>query len=61
MQPQTFISDETGAVTVDWVALVAGILVLGIGIIPAIYEEVRSLTPVQKDQLGTVSAFTKIS
>lgn len=32
-----FIGDETGAVTVDWVALTAGVLLVGIVAVFAIY------------------------
>jgi hypothetical protein len=55
-----FLQDDAGAVTIDWVALAAGILVLAVGVIPAIYDEMRNLTPIQEEQLGTVSAFQKI-
>lgn len=60
MQLRDFIADEAGAVTIDWVALAAGILVLGVGIIPALYDEVRGLTPIQEEQLGLISALTPI-
>ncbi len=33
-----FVSDDTGAVTIDWVALTAGILLLGIMVIYAIFN-----------------------
>jgi Flp pilus assembly pilin Flp len=33
-----FIRDEDGAVTIDWVALTAGILLLGIAVVYAIFE-----------------------
>lgn len=34
-----FIRDEAGAVTIDWVALTAGILLLGIALIYGIFNE----------------------
>lgn len=34
---QNFIRDEAGAVTIDWVALTAGILLLGIAVVYAIF------------------------
>ena len=34
-----FIRDEDGAVTIDWVALTAGILLLGIAVVYAIFNE----------------------
>jgi len=33
-----FIRDEAGAVTIDWVALTAGILLLGIAVVAAIFD-----------------------
>lgn len=33
-----FLSDDAGAVTIDWVALTAGILLLGIAVIYAIFN-----------------------
>ena len=34
----SFLRDETGAVTIDWVALTAGILLLGITLVYAIFN-----------------------
>ena len=34
----TFLRDESGAVTIDWVALTAGILLLGITLVYAIFN-----------------------
>ncbi len=33
-----FLSDDTGAVTIDWVALTAGVLLLGILVVYAIFN-----------------------
>ncbi len=33
-----FLSDDTGAVTIDWVALTAGVLLLGIMVVYAIFN-----------------------
>jgi hypothetical protein len=33
-----FLSDDAGAVTIDWVALTAGILLLGIAVVYAIFN-----------------------
>jgi hypothetical protein len=38
-----FIRDDAGAVTIDWVALTAGILILGVGIVAALFDEVQTL------------------
>lgn len=35
---KNFLHDEAGAVTIDWVALTAGILLLGIAVVYAIFE-----------------------
>ncbi|MDX1487715.1 MAG: hypothetical protein R3268_05905 [Acidiferrobacterales bacterium] len=34
-----FLSDDTGAVTIDWVALTAGVLLLGIVVVYAIFNQ----------------------
>ncbi len=34
-----FLRDESGAVTIDWVALTAGILLLGITLVYAIFNQ----------------------
>ncbi len=34
----TFVSDDAGAVTIDWVALTAGVLLLGIVVVYAIFN-----------------------
>ncbi|MEM9736875.1 MAG: hypothetical protein AAF908_09755 [Pseudomonadota bacterium] len=36
---QKFVRDEAGAVTIDWVALTAGILLLGIALVYGIFNE----------------------
>lgn len=35
-----FMQDDTGAVTLDWVALTAGIVLLGAAIVPVLDDEV---------------------
>lgn len=35
---KNFLHDETGAVTIDWVALTAGILLLGIAVVFSIFS-----------------------
>ncbi|MEM0987794.1 MAG: hypothetical protein AAGK00_02865 [Pseudomonadota bacterium] len=34
-----FLRDDSGAVTIDWVALTAGILLLGIAVVYAIFNQ----------------------
>lgn len=49
-----FIRDEAGAVTIDWVALTAGILLLGIAVVYAIFEDgVVSVVDTINDELAT--------
>lgn len=40
-----FLKDEAGAVTIDWVALTAGILLLGIALVYGIFNQ--GVTPLQ--------------
>ena len=40
---KSFLNDETGAVTIDWVALTAGILLLGIAVVFSIFQ--NGVTP----------------
>ena len=35
---KNFLNDEAGAVTIDWVALTAGILLLGIAVVYGIFQ-----------------------
>ena len=39
-----FLNDDAGAVTIDWVALTAGVVLLGVGIIAVLDDEVSELT-----------------
>jgi hypothetical protein len=51
-----FLSDDAGAVTIDWVALTAGILLLGIMVVYAIFNDgVQSLTGNINSTLSSVS------
>jgi len=34
---KAFLSDRSGGVTIDWVALAAGVLLLGIGVVYAVF------------------------
>lgn len=49
-----FWNDEAGAVTIDWVALTAGILLLGIAVVYGIFNTgVSELATSINDNLGT--------
>ncbi len=51
-----FLSDDAGAVTIDWVALTAGILLLGIMVVYAIFNNgVQSLVSNVNSTLEAVS------
>ena len=51
-----FLSDDTGAVTIDWVALTAGILLLGIMVVYAIFNNgVSSLVGNINTTLGDIT------
>lgn len=48
---KTFISDETGAVTVDWVVLAAALIGLCLAIMSSVGEGTEDLTTDIRDQL----------
>jgi len=51
-----FLSDDAGAVTIDWVALTAGILLLGIMVVYAIFNGgVSTLVGKINDTLGGIT------
>ncbi|MGD1923452.1 MAG: hypothetical protein ACFB03_04595 [Paracoccaceae bacterium] len=58
-----FINDEAGAVTIDWVALTAGILLLGIAVVYGIFEGGVSdlATSINSNLAGAVSVPTDLS
>jgi len=53
-----FIRDEDGAVTLDWVALSAGIVLLGIAVIAALQTPLTSAVNQISDNLGTAGTQT---
>lgn len=48
---QKFLKDEAGAVTIDWVALAAGLLILGVGLVAVLTTEVQSVVDGIKSEL----------
>lgn len=51
-----FLSEDAGAVTIDWVALTAGILLLGIMVVYAIFNNgVSSLVSQMNSTLSTAT------
>ena len=56
-----FLGDDTGAVTIDWVALTAGVLLLGIMVVYAIFNNgVSSLVSNVNSTLRGVSTNVSI-
>ena len=56
-----FLADDAGAVTIDWVALTAGILLLGIMVVYAIFNNgVSSLVSSVNSTLKNVGAGVNI-
>lgn len=51
-----FLSDDAGAVTIDWVALTAGILLLGIMVVYAIFN--NGVSPLVSNINSTLSGVT---
>ena len=57
-----FLSDDTGAVTIDWVALTAGILLLGIMVVYAIFNGgVSKLVANINNTLSTITTNVSLS
>lgn len=51
-----FIRDDAGAVTIDWVALTAGILLLGIAVVYGLFDGgVTTLTESVNEALGNAA------
>lgn len=56
-----FLRDESGAVTIDWVALTAGILLLGIVLVYAIFNNgVANLGSTINSQLTSAGSLTTL-
>ena len=54
-----FLRDESGAVTIDWVALTAGILLLGIVLVYSIFNNgVATLSSTINSQLSAAGSYT---
>lgn len=55
-----FIADEDGAVTVDWVALTAAVVIIGIGVVYAVFSNgddgVAGLVTNLNDQLNVAGS-----
>lgn len=47
-----FLRDETGAVTVDWVVLTSGVVILAIVVMPPIASAIGDMAVLIADQIG---------
>ena len=54
-----FLRDEHGAVTIDWVALTAGILLLGIAVVYAIFN--RGVNPLINSVASNLSTAVQVN
>lgn len=52
---QTFIDDDDGAVTVDWIVLTAALVGLGIGVISVFNTGTTNLATEISGQVGTIT------
>lgn len=59
-QIKTFAADESGAVTVDWVVLVAGLIGLAIAAMSAIKATTENLASNANTTLGNVTMDTSL-
>ena len=53
-----FFADENGAVTVDWVALVATLVLMGIGLGVTINTQTDNVADAISDEIGSMSVWT---
>jgi Flp pilus assembly pilin Flp len=60
-QIKSFAANESGAVTVDWVVLVAGLIGLAIAAMTAITNTTRDLTAEANTKLDEVSVNTTLT
>ena len=52
-----FLSDESGAVTVDWVVLTAGVVILAVVVMPPIQTAVVDMAVMIGEQVGIGSTW----
>ncbi|MEM9784629.1 MAG: hypothetical protein AAF899_19435 [Pseudomonadota bacterium] len=57
MQNRRFIRADEGAVTIDWVALAAGLLLLGVGVVGLLTDETQGVVDEIEVQLASAAAF----
>ncbi|MEL6220702.1 MAG: hypothetical protein AAFR79_19985 [Pseudomonadota bacterium] len=51
-----FLKDESGAVTIDWVALAAGLLILGVAIVGLLTNELQQVIDAIESSLGQATS-----
>ncbi len=57
MDFKRFLDDETGAVTVDWVVLTAGVVILAVIVMPPIQGAIVNMAIYIGDTVGEYSKF----
>lgn len=58
---RNFLHNDTGAVTLDWVALSAGIVALAVLFVAVFTEEVQSVMDAMKTEIGSATNVARIS
>ncbi|MEM7497363.1 MAG: hypothetical protein AAF371_05145 [Pseudomonadota bacterium] len=53
-----FLNNESGAVTIDWVALAAGLLILGVAIVGLLSDELQTVIDAIESSLQQATAVT---
>ncbi|MEL6873798.1 MAG: hypothetical protein AAFS07_15385 [Pseudomonadota bacterium] len=56
-----FLNDESGAVTIDWVALAAGLLILGVAIVGVLSDELQAVVDAIESSLGQATSVSTIT
>lgn len=52
-----FLSDEAGAVTVDWVVLTSGVVILAVLVMPVIQDSIVNMAIYIRDTITSYSSF----
>ena len=52
-----FLRDDTGAVTVDWVVLTSGVVILAIVVMPPISRAIGDMAVMIGEQIGVAGSF----
>jgi hypothetical protein len=58
MKMMNFLNNESGAVTIDWVALAAGLLILGVAIVGLLTNELQTVIVAIESSLTKATSVT---